>query len=99
MQTVDLDELYGENADIEKKRYERISEAMIEKFGHSLYEFYSCPGRSEIIGNHTDHNGGKVIAASINMDTIAAAAKNDQSYIRIISEGHKGRICVDVLSV
>ncbi len=99
MQTVDLDVLYGENADIEKKRYERISETMIEKFGHSLYEFYSCPGRSEIIGNHTDHNGGKVIAASINMDTIAAAAKNDQSYIRIISEGHKGRICVDTQRV
>ena len=37
LQTVDLDELYGENADIEKKRYERISEAMIEKFGHSSH--------------------------------------------------------------
>ena len=99
MQTVDLKELYGGNADTEKKRYERISEAMIEKFGHLSHEFYSCPGRSEIIGNHTDHNGGKVIAASINMDTIAAAAKNDQSYIRIISEGYKGTICVDTQRV
>lgn len=38
MQTVDLKELYGENADTEKKRYERISEAMIEKSGHSSWE-------------------------------------------------------------
>lgn len=95
MQTVDLKDIYGDNADIEKKRYERISGAMIEYFGHSVQNFYSCPGRSEIIGNHTDHNGGKVIAASINMDTIAAVALNNQSCIRIISEGHEGETYID----
>ncbi len=95
MQTVDLKELYGINADKEKVRYERISRAIIEKFGHLPQGFYSCPGRSEIIGNHTDHNGGKVIAASINMDTIAAAAENNLPVIRIVSEGYRDEICVD----
>lgn len=59
---------------------------------------FSAPGRSEIIGNHTDHNGGRVIAAAIDMDTIAAAAPNETDIIRIYSEGHE-YIEVDLKSI
>ena len=46
------------------------------------------PGRSEIIGNHTDHNGGKVMAGAITRDIIAVAAKNSDGVIRFRSEGY-----------
>lgn len=49
----------------------------------------SAPGRTEICGNHTDHNNGKVLAASINLDAIAVASKSDSNTIRVKSKGHK----------
>ena len=48
----------------------------------------SAPGRTEICGNHTDHNNGKVLAASINLDAVAVVAQNDDNIIRVKSEGH-----------
>ena len=61
---------------------ERI-DALIERF-HSLYGedepgVWSAPGRTEISGNHTDHQHGKVLAASVNVDMLAAAAPNGSS--------------------
>lgn len=47
----------------------------------------SVPGRSEIIGNHTDHNHGKVMAGAINRDILSVVAKNDDGVIRFRSEG------------
>ena len=49
----------------------------------------SAPGRTEVCGNHTDHNNGKVLAASINLDAIAVVSKNDDNIIRVKSKGHK----------
>ena len=49
---------------------------------------FSVPGRSEISGNHTDHNGGCVLAGAIDRDIIAVAAKNDDGVIRFNSEGY-----------
>lgn len=51
-------------------------------------EIYSVPGRSEIIGNHTDHNHGKVMAGAINRDILAVVSKNDEEVIRFCSEGY-----------
>ena len=48
----------------------------------------SVPGRSEISGNHTDHNNGCVLAGAINRDIIAVAAKNNDGIIRLHSEGY-----------
>ena len=48
---------------------------------------FSVGGRSEISGNHTDHNGGKVIAAAVNLDIIAVASARDDGVIRVKSEG------------
>ncbi len=46
------------------------------------------PGRTEIGGNHTDHNYGRVLAGAVNLDNVCVAAKNNTNIIRIISEGY-----------
>ena len=53
---------------------------------------FSTPGRSEIIGNHTDHNNGCVIASAIDRDIIAVAAKNELNTVRFLSEGYEENI-------
>ena len=75
---------------------QRQTERMIEaidvftaKYGeHRDIAIFSVPGRSEIIGNHTDHNRGKVMAGAINRDIIAVASKNNDGHIRFFSEGY-----------
>ncbi len=83
----ELERVYGES---EKSgaRFLHLSERFIENFGDAKPSFFTSPGRTEIIGNHTDHNGGKIIAASISLDTIGAAAPNGTGSIRIRSEGY-----------
>lgn len=49
---------------------------------------FSVPGRSELSGNHTDHNRGRVLAGAIDRDIIAIAAKNEDGVVRIHSEGY-----------
>lgn len=49
---------------------------------------YSAPGRTEIGGNHTDHQHGKVLAAAVDMDMTSAAAKNGTNIVRIRSDGY-----------
>lgn len=58
-------------------------------------ELFSAPGRTEIGGNHTDHNLGRVLAGSVSLDNIAVAARNNSGTIRIESSGYPG-IEVDV---
>lgn len=72
--------LYGKDSDYLKyqaKRYQNLLSYYVEHFElkDSVYIF-SSPGRIEIGGNHTDHNHGKVLAASVNIDSIAAVSKN-----------------------
>ncbi|MBR7073848.1 MAG: galactokinase [Oscillospiraceae bacterium] len=66
--------------------------ALLEQF-HSLFgekeaRVWSAPGRTEIGGNHTDHQLGKVVAASVDMDMLAAAAKNGTNIVNVKSEGY-----------
>ena len=81
--------IYGSNA--VAKQNERYL-AAIDEFS-ALYgadreiTLYSVAGRSELSGNHTDHNHGCVVAASIDLDIIAVAAKREDKVIRIKSEG------------
>ena len=77
----------------------RDMEAVRARYGAAIEEFeglygkaenvsvFSVAGRSEICGNHTDHNHGKVLAASIDLDIIAVAAKTDDGTVRIKSAG------------
>ncbi len=78
-------------SDIEaqKKRFISAIDAFSEKYGAQRdISIFSVSGRSEIIGNHTDHNNGKVMAGAITRDIIAVAARNDDSVIRFQSEGY-----------
>ena len=82
----ELTRIYGE-AEKSAARFQAVADHFAEIYHHDTAEFFTAPGRTEIIGNHTDHNGGRVIAGSIDMDTIGAAYPNNSSVIRITSEG------------
>ena len=57
-------------------------------FGGTPERYFSAPGRTEIGGNHTDHQRGKVLAAAVNLDTVAAVKLNGTNTIRILSQGY-----------
>ena len=81
--------VYG-NASVEaqKKRYADAVDAFAAIYGDDReVALYSVAGRSELSGNHTDHNHGCVIAASIDLDIIAIASANNDGVIRVKSEG------------
>jgi galactokinase len=86
-----LNLIYGENTD-SCTRFESLSRQFEELFLREPEEFFTSPGRTEIIGNHTDHNGGKILAASIDMDTIGAAAPVSHDQITIVSEGYEPHV-------
>ncbi len=93
-----LEKVYGESTE-SAERLRALAENFQKKYGHDEAEFFSAPGRTEIIGNHTDHNGGKVIAGSIDLDTIGAAQPNNSSVIHITSEGYAREIVVDIANL
>ena len=72
----------------QRVRYVDMIDHFEENFGTGRTVcLYSAPGRTEIGGNHTDHNNGVVIAAAVNLDIIAVVAKNDENVVRVISHG------------
>lgn len=88
----ELSKLYcvkEEETDFYAKRFLDDIEKYEKTFGVSEHlGLFSAPGRTEIGGNHTDHQHGCVLAASINLDVIAAASPNNSSIIKIQSEGY-----------
>ncbi|MBP3480052.1 MAG: galactokinase [Clostridia bacterium] len=68
-------------------RYERTANDFKAAFSYEAQAVFSAPGRSEICGNHTDHNLGKAVGASVNLDIIAFAAKRDDGKICIKANG------------
>ena len=91
----ELTRIYGE-AEKSAARFQSVADHFAEIYHHDTAEFFTAPGRTEIIGNHTDHNGGRVIAGSIDMDTIGAAYPNNSNIIRITSEGYDQEVVVDI---
>ena len=84
-----LHQLYAEKADENKDRYLKLLDLYEETFGQAdSIALFSAPGRTEIGGNHTDHQHGRVLAASVDLDSIAAASRNDDGKIRILSQGY-----------
>ena len=81
--------LYDENAVIsQRERYLGAIDSFAQIFGADRdVNLYSVAGRSELAGNHTDHNCGKVIAASINLDIIAVVSQNGTDTVNLKSEG------------
>jgi galactokinase len=86
-----LHELYGNNpADLERHagRYINLIRQFTGAFGNADLTVFTSPGRTEIGGNHTDHNYGRVLAGAVNLDNVAIASKNNSDTIRIHSEGY-----------
>ena len=81
--------VYGDEAvAFQKERYAKAIDEFSKIYGEDReIGLYSVAGRSELSGNHTDHNHGCVVAASIDLDIIAVASARDDSVIRIKSEG------------
>lgn len=74
--------------DSQARRYICAVEKFEELFHGEEAEVYSAPGRTEIGGNHTDHQNGKVLAASVNLDTIAVVGKRNDKIVNVKSEGY-----------
>ena len=85
-----LARLYGREAVSEQqKRYAALLRRHAEIFGEKeRVTLFSAPGRTEIGGNHTDHNNGRVLAASVNLDALCAASPRDDLTVRFYSEGY-----------
>ena len=96
LETRALDESFSkvyvkENYENQYKRFLEVLAAfgeLFDKNGEREVSLYSAPGRTEIGGNHTDHNHGLVLAGGISLDAIAVASKNDEGVIRIKSAGY-----------
>lgn len=85
-----LEDIYLEDNQIEyqRNRYVEAIEGFEKLFGEAEVEIYSAPGRSEIGGNHTDHQHGMVLATSVNLDTIAIVEKLDSDEVQVVSKGY-----------
>ncbi len=68
--------------------YETIKQAFRESFSRSPRFIFSAPGRTELGGNHTDHQLGRVLAGAVSVDTLAAVAPNGEDVIRVLSQGY-----------
>ena len=73
-----FEELYQQEAESQRARYEQLRQGFAGQFGSDEGgAYFSAPGRSEIGGNHTDHNHGRVLTAAVNLDIAAYARKTD----------------------
>ena len=82
-----LEQLYGDNYRDALPRFETLLDLFGAQFGGEPEFLFSAPGRTEIGGNHTDHENGIVLAGSVNLDVIAAVRPNSSGVIRIQSQG------------
>ena len=96
--------LYGAGEDVralQKARYGKLVERFKKRFGAQKGGlcFFSAPGRTEIGGNHTDHNNGVVLAGSVNLDMVAVVSPNEENVIRVKSLGFDKIDDVDVTNL
>ena len=96
---IDFEEIYLDNAAGQPERYRNAIETFEKYFGPGEdIEIYSAPGRTELLGNHTDHQHGEVLAASINLDAIAIVRKTNNNVIYIVS-GDNPLLIIDDLTM
>ena len=82
-------ELYGGSGTAgQAERWTDLVKRHEDLYGEQDIKLFSTPGRTELGGNHTDHNHGRVLAGSINLDTIAAVSLTGDSTVIIDSEGY-----------
>lgn len=91
--------LYGDPQETQRARYRRLLDRVVDQFGAEELRVFSTPGRVELGGNHTDHNGGKVLAASVQVDSVAMVEPTDDSVVTLFSEGYEEPFRVDLSSI
>lgn len=86
-----FNKLYGASAEAleqQRVRYMRAVDQFALRFPEATQaQIFSTPGRTEVGGNHTDHNAGRILAAAVDLDVLAVASPNGSGMIRILSEG------------
>ena len=81
--------LYGKGrVETQRARYARLLDGFLAVYGDREAALFSVPGRTEVSGNHTDHQHGRVLAAAVDIDIIAAASPTDEGVVRLKSEGY-----------
>jgi galactokinase len=84
-----LKRLYGtSHLEAARERCGAVLTGFAKTFDHAPGSLFSAPGRTEIGGNHTDHQHGRVLAAAVDLDILAAAAVNQSGMIRVQSQGY-----------
>ena len=68
--------------------YETLKQQFADTYGRPARYLFSAPGRTELSGNHTDHQLGRVLAGAVSLDTVAAVDRNDDGCIRVLSQGY-----------
>lgn len=91
-----LDSVYGKQAAEQRARYRTLLEGCLDRHAPEELRLFSAPGRAELGGNHTDHNAGKVLAASVELDSIAMVEPTDDARVDLHSEGYEDIIRVDL---
>jgi galactokinase len=103
-----LNELYGSDAPLNAERYAGLAELAARDLAAGKraegapdpeLRFYSAPGRTELGGNHTDHNRGRVLCAAVRLDAVACVAPSGDKIVRLRSEGYPEPIVVDLSSL
>ena len=82
-------DLYGKSTLFQLKRYDELIRAFKRKYKSKFCYLASSSGRVEIIGNHTDHNGGKVIGCTVDLDIVAAFLPNDNGEVVISGNNYR----------
>ena len=77
-------------------RYSALVDDFRTHFDREPEMFVSAPGRTEVVGNHTDHQNGRVLAGAVNLDTVAAIAANGKDEVRLYSAGYDAPFVVDL---
>ena len=91
-----LEKLYGqERTAAQTQRYINAIRGFEAQYGDGEIQIYSAPGRTEVGGNHTDHQNGKVLAAAVNLDAIAVVIPREGNQIRLLSQGY-GEVIADI---
>ena len=73
---------------LSKNDKKRLDAGFAAAFGGTAERYFSAPGRTEVSGNHTDHQRGRVLAGAVNLDTVAAVRANGTDVIRVQSKGY-----------
>lgn len=83
-----FEDIYPGRTDQQKERYQSALDTFIDLYGDSDVFVLSVPGRSEVIGNHTDHQRGEVLAASIDLDIIAVVSPRKDGIVKVLSDDY-----------